>query len=207
MENNKKEIWNSLLTEKSWKLLQELRKKYDFIVIGGWAVYLLTSQQKSKDIDIVIDLKELEKFKAENLGKNERLRKYEIKKEEIDIDIYVEHFSNLAIPSEDIKKYTVKTQGFAVACPEVLLILKQAAYKDRETSVKGEKDKIDIASLLFFSGIDFKKYNELLKKYKIGFYFNELKRLIVNFKDYGSLNLNQREFKIRKNKILSEFGK
>ena len=49
-----KEFWNSLLTEKSWEILQELRKNYDFILIGGWAVYLLTKQKKSKDIDIVI---------------------------------------------------------------------------------------------------------------------------------------------------------
>ena len=40
------EFWNSLLTEKSWNLLIEIKKKYDFILIGGWAVYLLTRQQK-----------------------------------------------------------------------------------------------------------------------------------------------------------------
>jgi len=51
-----KEFWNSLLTEKSWEILQELRKDYNFILIGGWAVYLLTKQKKSKDIDIVIGL-------------------------------------------------------------------------------------------------------------------------------------------------------
>src|SRR3989344_179180 len=104
MENkNTREFWNSLLTEKSWNLLQELKKEHSFILIGGWAVYLFTKQQKSKDIDIVIDIKELQKFKSENLNKNDNLKKYEIKREDIDIDIYLEHYSRLAIPAEDIK--------------------------------------------------------------------------------------------------------
>jgi hypothetical protein len=198
----KKEFWNSILTEKSWKLLQELKRNYKFVLIGGWAVYLLTKQKKSKDIDIVIDLKELEKFKQEGLNKNMHLKKYEIKKQEIDIDIYVEHFSKLAIPVEDIKRYTFKTQGFTIACPELLLILKQSAYKERENSIKGEKDKIDIVSILLFSEIDFSKYHKILEKYKIEYYFNNLKNLLTNFRDYGSVGLNPREFKIKKNKLL-----
>src|SRR3989344_4490106 len=100
---NKKEYWNSLLTEKSWQILQDLRREYNFILIGGWAVYLFTKQQKSKDIDIVVGINELEKLKGGGLGKNDNLKKYEIKKEEIDVDIYVEHYSKLAIPVEDIK--------------------------------------------------------------------------------------------------------
>ena len=49
------EFWNSTLTEKSWKILLQLKeKKFDFIVIGGWAAYLWTSLHKSKDIDIAV---------------------------------------------------------------------------------------------------------------------------------------------------------
>lgn len=206
MENkNNKEFWNSLLIEKSWKILREIKKKYKFVLIGGWAVYLLTKQQKSKDIDIVIDLTELKKFDKNELRKNDNLKKYEIKKEEIDIDIYLEYYSKLVIPVEDIKNYAVEIEGFRVLCPEVLLILKQSAYLDRINSVKGEKDKIDIASLVFFSKINFKKYKEILKKYKLD-YFRELEKLIKNFKEYDSLNLNPREFKLRKNKILNEMN-
>jgi len=47
------EFWNSFLTEKSWEILQKLKKQHKFILIGGWAIYLLTNQQKSKDIDII----------------------------------------------------------------------------------------------------------------------------------------------------------
>jgi len=49
------EFWNNTLTEKSWKILQQLKKEnFDFVLIGGWAAYLWTKLHKSKDIDIVI---------------------------------------------------------------------------------------------------------------------------------------------------------
>ena len=168
------EFWNSLLTEESWKTLQELNKKYKFTLIGGWAVYLWTKQQKSKDIDIVVGISELQKFKQEKLAKNDRLKKYEIKIGEIDIDIYVSHFSKLAIPVGDIEKYSSNVGGFRVALPEALLALKQGAWLDRRYSIKGEKDKIDIVSLLFFTDVNFFRYSTLLKKYGLAHYINEL---------------------------------
>jgi hypothetical protein len=204
MDKEKNEFWNSLLTEKSWMILQELPKKYKFILIGGWAVWLLTRQNKSKDVDIVVSIEELEKLKQEILRKNDRLKKYEIKKEEVDIDIYLEYYSELAIPVEDIKNYTLKIGVFDVACPELLLILKQKAYSNRKNSIKGEKDRIDIISLLFFCEIDFKRYYEILKKYKIEDYLRELKTLLFNFKEYSILGLSPREFKLKKGKLRSE---
>ncbi len=196
------EYWSPLLTEKSWKLLQELRRKYKFVLIGGWAVHLLTKQLKSRDIDIVVSINELQKLKEEGLNKNDRLKKYEIKKEECDVDIYVEHYSNLAIPTEDIKNYIIKIEGFDAAAPELLLILKQAAYVERENSTKGEKDKLDIISLLLFSDIDFKKYHNILEKYKLNEYRRKLITLIKSFKEPERLNINPREFKKRKERIL-----
>lgn len=203
-QNTKDQFWNSLLTEKSWKILHELKKRYSFIVIGGWAVYLLTRQQKSKDIDILVNILELAKFKTEELRKNDRLKKYEIKLNEIDLDIYVEYFSKFVIPAEELNKYTLRIDGFTVLSPEVLLILKQSAFKEREISVKGEKDKIDILSLLFFSGIDLSKYRGIIKKYSLDYFSDELKKILTNFKDYNYLNLHPKVFKIRKNKILAE---
>lgn len=178
------------------------KKKYDFILIGGWATYLWTKQLKSKDIDIVVDINELQKLKQEQLIKNDRLKKYEIKFEEIDIDIYVPYFSKLTIPAEDIKNYSTGLEGFNVITPEALLVLKQGAEIERGNSVKGEKDIIDIVSVLFFSGINLKNYAGILKKYKLEAYLNNLIALLKNFKDYDSLNLNPREFKLKKEKIL-----
>ncbi len=206
-KNDKKEYWNSLLTEKSWQILQNLRREYNFILIGGWAVYLHTRQQKSKDVDIVVDINELERLKKQGLGKNDRLKRYEIKKEEIDIDIYVEHYSKLAIPVEDIKKYTIKIEGFEVVKTELLILLKQTAFKDRENSIKGEKDKIDIVSLIFFADTNLNLYAKIAKEYKIDHSIDELKEIVNNFKDYNSLGIAPQELKKMKKEFILNWRK
>jgi len=43
--------------------LLELNRKYRFVLIGGWAVYLYSKALKSRDIDIVIDFETLAKMK------------------------------------------------------------------------------------------------------------------------------------------------
>ncbi len=74
------DYWHDLLTEKSWKILQDLKGKFSFILIGGWAVYLWARTQKSKDIDIIVDLKTLADLKKQyTVNKNDNLKKYEIK--------------------------------------------------------------------------------------------------------------------------------
>lgn len=203
----KMEFWNSQLTEKSWKILQELKRKYDFILIGGWAIYLWTKQQKSKDIDIVVSIDELQKLKAENLSKNDHLKKYEIKTGEIDIDIYVSHFSKLAVAPENLEKYARDVEGFRVISQEVLLVLKQGAYEDRKNSTKGEKDKIDILSLLFFSDINLKHYKSVLKEYSLTHYLEGLLNLVRSFNDYNSLGLTPRELKLKKKAVLEDLRK
>ena len=63
------------VTTKSWELLQQLAKKYQFILIGGWAVWLYTHQLKSKDIDLLVKFDTLEKLRYDfPLTKNERLK-------------------------------------------------------------------------------------------------------------------------------------
>ncbi|MBI4149013.1 hypothetical protein HY491_01065, partial [Candidatus Woesearchaeota archaeon] len=56
------EYWNDLITQKSWEALQKL-KNVRFVLIGGWAAYLWTRSHKSKDVDIIVDVDELEKIK------------------------------------------------------------------------------------------------------------------------------------------------
>jgi len=187
--------------------LQDLRKeKFKFILIGGWAAYLYTGQHKSKDIDIIIpDFNNLEVLKREyNLIKNDNLRKYEIKMDEIEIDIYLPYYSRLSIPLEDVLNKTENVMGFSVVSPEVLLVLKQGAEIDRRDSVKGQKDRIDIMTLLSYSKVDFNKYMLLLKKYKIKHFSKRLKEIIRNFKDIKHLNLNERKYAIIKKRILKE---
>lgn len=196
------EFWNSLLTEKSWNILHDLRNKFDFVLIGSWANYLWTKTHKSKDIDVIIDLKTLYTLKENyRLIKNDRLKKYEIKIEDIDIDIYVPHYSKLSLPVEFIQKNATVVEGFNVVIPEALLILKQGAEFDRRGSVKGKKDQIDIMTLLFYSDIDFKKYKEILNKYGLN-YLKELKKIIKTFRDLKHLNTNVKAFKKKKEEIL-----
>jgi len=190
------EFWNELLTKASWEKLQDLSKEFEFILIGGWAIYLWTGKHKSKDIDIIIDYNILSKLYEEyHLVKNDRLKKYEIKFDEFDIDIYLPYYSKLAIPIEELKKHSIKIQGITTLQPDSLLILKQAAEIERRNSIKGQKDSIDILTILIYSGIDLNKYNRLLGEYDLKHYVNEL---IYVIKSYNIKNLNYLDMNLKK---------
>lgn len=195
------DYWHDLLTEKSWKLLQELKRKFPFVLIGGWAVYLWAHTHKSKDINIIVNFDTLEQLKkAYDLRKHEHLRKYEIRQEEIDVDIYVPHYSQLALPLETVE--TAQIEGFTVAKPEYLLILKQAAELDRAASEKGEKDRIDILSLLFNCSIDLEHYRALLQRHKLVHFRQRLQEIVRTFSDQRYLNLTPRQLKLKKEEVL-----
>ena len=36
------EYWHDLIVEKSWNALQKIKREFNFILIGGWAIYLYT---------------------------------------------------------------------------------------------------------------------------------------------------------------------
>jgi len=56
------QFYHNLITEKSFEHLKGFKKKYNFVLIGGWAVYLYSKSLKSKDIDIIVDYDELAKM-------------------------------------------------------------------------------------------------------------------------------------------------
>ncbi|PIV44974.1 MAG: hypothetical protein COS25_02335 [Candidatus Nealsonbacteria bacterium CG02_land_8_20_14_3_00_37_10] len=195
------EFYHRLITEKSFKILQSLlKKKFKFILIGGWAVFLYAKTLKSKDIDIVVDYDQLEEFRKKyDVFKNERLKKYEIKTGEVDIDIYLPYFSELGLKVEEIQKYCQSREGFAVPIPEILLILKIYTYQQRKSTNKGRKDLIDIFSLLRNGGIDWAKYKELIEKYGFKNLAAELKNLVCKQKAIPELNLfNHQIAKLKK---------
>jgi hypothetical protein len=198
--------WNELVTEKSWQKLAELRqRKIRFVLIGGWAAWLYTRSLKSKDIDIIVGFAELSKLRQMfDLTKNERLKKYQFQLDEIDVDVYVEHFSKLAIPAEEAIKETTQIEGFTVVKPEILLILKQGAEEARQKSEKGLKDRIDIIELLLKAGINFSEYNKALQRHGIGHFKQRLIEILQNFSETKYLNLNPREFKKKKQQLLRE---
>jgi hypothetical protein len=199
------EFYHDLITEKSFKALQDLRRRFDFILIGGWAIYLYTKSLKSKDIDIIIDYDMLEKFKKEfNVSKNEKLKKYEVKIEEIDIDIYLPFFSDLSFPIEEIKNHLQSVEGFKVPVPEILLILKVKTYLERKGTTKGSKDLIDIFSILKEEKVDWKLYKKLIKKYNSNNVNENLKDLISSQRAIPELDLLNHRIARLKRKILEK---
>lgn len=201
------EYYKNLITGKSFKILQDLKRRYDFILIGGWAVFLYTRALKSKDIDIIVEYDGLEKLRqAFNLIKNDRLKKYEIVLDEIDIDIYTPFYSDLGIPAEEIRSYAKNIEGFLVPRAEVLLILKQRANLERAGTPKGKKDEIDILGLLQNAGLDLNFYKEILKKYGIESYLVNLRNLLKGTNEAPEIGLNQFKYSRLKKKILNQLA-
>lgn len=199
------EFYHNLITEKSFKILRDLRKKIKFVLIGGWAIFLYVKTLKSKDIDIIIDYDQLEKLRKEyDVFKNDRLKKYEIKMEEIDIDIYLPYFSELGLKIEEIQNYCQSLEGFLVPIPEILLILKIYTYRERKGASKGRKDLIDIFSLLKNNKINWGKYKELIEKYNLKNLDKELRNLISSQKAIPELNLLNHQISKLKKEILAK---
>ena len=195
------EFYHEIITQKSFVSLQELKGRYNFILIGGWAVFLYTRALKSKDIDIIIDYPELAKLKeSQNVFKNDRLKKYEIKTGEFDIDIYLEHYSDLGIDISAIKNGAVAKEGFLVPRLEILLLLKLYAWENRRGSAKGQKDELDIFSLVFLPEFNWKNYKNAVKDNAFEKYNRLFEELIKKTKEVKELGINQQKMaKIRKN--------
>ena len=102
------EFWNDFATDRSWEVLTGLKKEMDFILIGGWACYLLTGTVKSKDIDIIVGYDTLSEMKSKfHMKKTPFLKKYEARSGDISIDVYVPFYSKFPIPAAEIGKKPV----------------------------------------------------------------------------------------------------
>lgn len=199
------DFYHDLITEKSFKLLQELKREFEFILIGGWAVFLYTQALKSKDIDIIIDYDQLDEWRKRfEVFKNERLKKYEAKTDEIDVDIYLPHFSKIGIPVEEIVKHTQTIEGFLVPIPELLLILKIYSFHSRKASIKGKKDLIDIFSLLSEKIVDWQSYKKIIKEYNLRDINQEFKDLVSSQRAIPELGLSNHKIAKLKKAVLSQ---
>jgi len=197
------DFYHNLVTVKSWQFLLNLKKRYRFILIGGWAVFLYTRALKSKDIDLVLEYEELEKMREEfEIFKNDRLKKYEARSEEVEIDIYLPFYSNPGIPAEDLKKFTVSLEGFVVVEKEILAILKQKVLMTRGESVKGRKDLGDLVSLLRLPDFDWDKYRHLVKEYRVEEYLKYSQKIFRETFKIEEIGLNVHQFARFKRKIL-----
>lgn len=187
-------FYRDSVVQKSWELLTDLQRKYKFVLIGGWAVWLYTRQLKSKDIDIVADLSELEKLKnSYDIFKNGRLKKYEFRREEVEIDVYTPYFSNPGIPAEDIVADARIVEGFRLPSRELLLGLKIAAWSNRRASSKGRKDLVDIIGLLDTPLINADRIGRWLKREEIGPKISQLTETIQSLTSVSELELNRHQ--------------
>lgn len=166
-------MWRDEVVERSWRVLGELKGFADFVLIGGWGVYLWTGRLKSRDIDVYVDQKNFYKLQSEltqrgyALKRNVRLMKFEALIGDVEVDIYTPFVSKLVIPCLDVfdrKLYSV-IEGFKVTIPEVLLLLKAQAAQDRWHAEKGLKDRVDIISLLKYADVKPDVLKQMLTQY------------------------------------------
>lgn len=198
------EFYHNIVTAKSFELLQSMKKQFNFVLIGGWAVFLYSHALKSKDIDIIIDYPELAKLKEQyQVAKNDRLKKYELKQDETDIDIYLPHYSALGIDVEKIAQNAVLREGFLVPELETLFMLKSFAWKSRRGSAKGQKDELDIFSLAKLSEFDWIKYSRYVQAHQFSKYHNEFVELLKTARDIDELNINEQQMAKLRKKILT----
>jgi len=166
-------MWRDEVVERSWRVLGELRGFADFVLIGGWGVYFWAKKLESRVIDVDIDQENFFRLQSgltqrgHALKRNVRLLKFEALINDVEVDIYTPFMSKLVVPCSDVferKLYSV-IEGFKVAVPEVLLLLKAQAAQDRWHAEKGLKDRVDIISLLKFADVKLDMLKQLLREY------------------------------------------
>jgi len=167
------ELWNEKAIEKSERVLNQLKEIGEFVVIGGWAVYLLTRAIKSLDIDIYMNFEDFFGVQSKLAERgifitfNQRLKKYGTKIEEVDIDIYTPDQCNLTVPCKDVfdNKWLEVVEGFKIIKTEPLLLLKLSSEFSRKNKLKGFKDRVDILALITKLDIDTKFLGSLFDRY------------------------------------------
>lgn len=192
-------MWRDEIVERSWMVLGELKELADFVLIGGWAVYFWSRRLKSRDIDLYIDQENFYRLQSALLQKdyavkrNVRLKKLEALIGDVEVDIYTPFMSNLVVPCLDVfdRKLFSLVEGFKVAIPEVLLLLKAQAAQQRWHAEKGLKDRVDIISLLKFVDVKRDLFEQMLRKYDRKNLLREvIKRTIVESRiEYKFLGL------------------
>lgn len=199
--------YHDLVTQKSWEELKKLNKNIDFILIGGWAVYLYANTLKSKDIDIIVNFDQLPIIgKHYLLSKNMRLSKYEAVKDEVQIDIYLPHFSELGMPVEDLLNHKNHQKGFQLLDVNFLFILKMYTLSQRGRSLKGRKDLLDMLSLIISGQTDDKQIRLILEKYNLSGKQKLFLELVKENDRMPELNLNKHQFAKVKYDILEKFA-
>jgi len=196
------EYYHSLITQKSQQELSHLKKLAEFVLIGGWAVYFYSKTLKSKDIDILISFDQLPILEKQYLlQKNERLQKYQATKGEIEIDIYLPHFSEIGITVEELMKHTTLVDGFNVVDINYLFVLKVFTLSQRGRSSKGRKDFLDILSLALTKRCNWQEIKKVIKQYKMEQALVTFEQFLKESNEAKELSLNAYGFAQLKKEI------
>jgi hypothetical protein len=206
------------------KFLEFCKNKlnYNPIILGGWAVYVLTKKEMSVDVDVLLKSKEdigkikeffdRDNFKIEidrkgNITFEKILESHmmidDVKINSIIFDIMLEKEENFLHENKNIsipwslsfkynKNIKYKEVDLKIPLPELLLIYKIKAYRDRtfdkfkfmehmkhkkiwqtRKDFKINKDKRDILNLLELVKLDSEIINKILNKTSFRVKFNE----------------------------------
>lgn len=130
------------------------------IFIGGIAVYLHAINTEdtrefaafTHDADFYISLADMADLRdIEEVVANRRLSKHQLIKRGFEFDIYTERHSALIVPYDQVAAHAVRYDTIRVASLEHLLVLKLEAYRDRQSSAKGQKDAMDVIRIVLTS--------------------------------------------------------
>lgn len=144
----------------------------DAVLLGGWATFLRTGLAKSHDIDVIVDHATLNRLKAKyELSPSHHIsgRKFETKVEGVGVDIYPVYQSKLGrllqVPVEILINHTERIDRALVLTAEAQFVAKMAALLDRPDTLPGEKDRMEIWSLIDSGpGLDFKAVTGILQQ-------------------------------------------
>lgn len=152
----------------SMDVLNELSKRIDFVLIGGWAVYLYVNTQKSMDIDIALDYKHLDYFNKYGISNYPNININYTVINGVVVDIFLPEFSDKDLPFKvnDILSNYAKIRNIKVVDKEMLLLLKVWGYFSNDRT-KLQKDVIDVVSLLFYGEVNLAKVKSLIKTNKL----------------------------------------
>jgi hypothetical protein len=146
--------------DKLWAGVIELSQEYGerIVFIGGVAIYLHTREgaapetflERSHDGDFFISLADFADLRDhEEVTANRRLFKYQIIKNGLEFDVYLENQAHLRVPFQDLYAASEVADGIRVASLEHLLVLKLDAFSDRRASAKGRKDERDVIRIIY----------------------------------------------------------
>jgi hypothetical protein len=157
--------------------VQEVMERFvrefpDAVLLGGWATYLRTGIAKSHDIDVIVDHATLMRLKAKyELSPSHHIsgRKFEAKVDGVGVDVYPVYQSKLGrllqVPVEVLIDHTEKINGARVLTGEAQFVAKMAALLDRPDSLPGEKDRLEMWTLISSGrGLDFKAVAGILQR-------------------------------------------